>query len=55
MQEICAGDWVGSLGWEVPPEIEMATHSNILAWEIPSTEETGELQSSGLQKELDMI
>ena len=46
--------WVQSLGQEDPLEKEMATHSNILAWEIPSTEEPGRLQSMGLQ-ELDMI
>ena len=32
-----------SLGWEDPPEKEMATHSSILAWEIPWTEEPGRL------------
>ena len=32
---------VQSLGWEDPPEKEMATHSSILAWEIPWAEETG--------------
>jgi len=31
--------WVQSLGWEDPLEEEMTTHSNILAWEIPWTEE----------------
>ena len=31
--------WVWSLGWEDPLEKEMATHSSILAWEIPWTEE----------------
>ena len=36
---------VQSLGQEDPLEKEMATHSNILAWEIPWTEETGGLQS----------
>ena len=35
------------LGWEDPLEKEMATHSNILAWEIPSTKEPGRLQSMG--------
>ena len=30
---------VGSLGWEDPPEKEMATHSSILAWRTPWTEE----------------
>ena len=36
--------WVRSLGWEDPPEKEMTTHSSILAWRIPWTEEPGELQ-----------
>ena len=36
---------VQSLGWEDPLEESMATHSGILAWRIPCTEETGELQS----------
>ena len=35
---------VRSLGWEDPLEKEMATHSNIFAWEILWTEETGRLQ-----------
>ena len=35
--------WVGSLGQEDPLEKEMATHSNILAWRIPWTEEPGGL------------
>ena len=39
-----------SLGQEEPLEKEMATHSSVLAWEIPWTEETGGLQSMGLQK-----
>ena len=38
------------LGQEDPPEQEMATHSNILAWEIPRTEEPGGLQSKGSQE-----
>ena len=42
--------WVQSLGHEEPLEKEMATHSNILAWETPWTEETDELQSMGLQR-----
>ena len=42
--------WVLSLGWEDPLEKKMATHSNILAWEIPWTEKPGELQSMDLQK-----
>ena len=41
---------VSSLGGEDPLEKEMATHSSILAWEIPRTEETGGLQSMGLQR-----
>ena len=44
---------VWSLGWEDPLEKEMATHSSILAWEIPWTEEPGGPQSTGSQ-ELDM-
>ena len=39
--------WVQSLGWEDPLEKETATHSSILAWEIPWTEEPGGLQSTG--------
>ena len=39
--------WVQSLGQEDPLEKEMATHSNILAWEIPWTREPGGLQSIG--------
>ena len=42
--------WVQSLGWEDPLEEEMATHSSILAWKIPWTEEPGGLQSMGLQR-----
>ena len=42
--------WVRSLGWEDPLEKEMATHSSILAWRIPKTDEPGRLQSMGLQK-----
>ena len=38
------------LGQEDPLEKEMATHSSILAWRIPLTEETGGLRSMGLQK-----
>jgi len=41
------------LGREDPLEEEMATHSSILAWEIPWTEEPGELQSMGVTQ-LDM-
>ena len=45
--------WVQSLGQEDTLAREMATHSSILAWEIPWIEEPGGLQSVGLQ-ELDM-
>ena len=44
------GTWVRSLGREDPLEKEMATHSSILAWRIPWTEEPGGLQSTGLQR-----
>ena len=46
-------DWVQSLGQEDPLEEEMATHSSIIAWEIPWREEPGGLQSMRSQ-ELDM-
>ena len=42
--------WVKSLGQEDPLEKETTTHSSILAWRIPWTEEPGELQSTGLQR-----
>ena len=42
--------WVQSLGWEDLLEKEMATHSSILAWKIPWTEEPGRLQSMGSQR-----
>ena len=42
--------WVRSLGQEDPLEKEMATHSSILAWRIPWTEEPGGLQPTGLQR-----
>ena len=42
--------WVRSLGQEDPLEKEMATHSSILAWRIPWTEEPGGLQSMGSQR-----
>ena len=42
--------WVQSLGWEDTLEMEMATHSSILAGEIPWTEEPGGLQTMGSQK-----
>ena len=46
VQETC----VQFLGQKEPLEKEMTAHSIILAWEIPWTEEPGELQSMGLQK-----
>ena len=42
--------WVRFLGWEDPLEKEMATHSSSRAWKIPWTEESGGLQSMGLQR-----
>ena len=42
--------WVPSLGWEDPLEKGMVTHSNILAWRIPWTEESGGLQSMGSKR-----
>ena len=42
--------WVQSLGQEDLLEKEMATHSSILAWEIPWTEKPGRLQSIGSQR-----
>ena len=42
--------WVQSPSWEGPLEKGMATHSSILIWEIPWTEEPGRLQSMGLQR-----
>ena len=42
--------WVRSLGWEDPLEEGMGTHSSILVWRIPWTEEPGRLQSMELQR-----
>ena len=42
--------WARSLGREDPLEEEMATHSSVLAWEIPWTEEPSGLQSMGSQR-----
>ena len=42
--------WVGALGQEDPLGKKMATHSSILAWEIPWTEEPSGLQSMGSQR-----
>ena len=41
---------VSSLGQKDPPEIEMATHSSVLIWEIPQTKEPDSLQSLRLQR-----
>ena len=46
-----AGDMGKIPGWEDPLEEGMATHSSILAWRIPWTEEPGGLQSIGLQSQ----
>ena len=43
--------WVQSLGWEDPQEECMATHSSILAWRTPQTEEHSRLQSIGSQSQ----
>ena len=45
-----AGDLGSTLGWEDPLEKEMATHSSILTWRIPWTEQPGGLQSMGSQE-----
>ena len=42
--------WVRTLGWEDPLEKGMATHSSVLVWRIPWTEEPGRLQSMGSQR-----
>ena len=42
--------WIQFLGWEDPLEKGMTTHSSILAWRTPWTEEPGRLQSMGLQR-----
>ena len=52
MQEV-QETWVWFLGQEDPLEKEIATHSSVLAWEIPRTEEPGELDPWG-SKESDM-
>ena len=46
-----AGGLCSSLGWEDLLEKGMATHSSIVAWEIPWTEEPGKLQFMGLQSQ----
>ena len=42
--------WIRFLGWEDPLEKGMATHSSVLAWRIPWTEEPGRLQSMRSQR-----
>ena len=42
--------WGRFMGWEDPLETDMATHSSILAWRTPWTEEPGRLQSMGSQE-----
>ena len=50
-ESACSAGDLGSIpGWEDPLEKEMATHSRILGWKIPRTEEPGRLQSMGLQR-----
>ena len=48
--EFTESQGVRSLGWEDPLEEEMATHSSILAWKIPWTEQPSGLQSMGSQR-----
>ena len=48
MQEMWRESRIQSLGWEDPLEEGMATHSSILAWRTPWTEEPGGLQPMGL-------
>ena len=50
VKNLTAAPQVQPLGQEDPLEKEMATHSGILAWRIPRTEEPGGLQSTGLQR-----
>ena len=42
--------WVQSLGWKDPLEEGMATHSSILAWTVPWTEDPGGIQSMGSER-----
>ena len=50
VRNLSAMQTVQSLGQEDPLEKEMATHSSMLAWRIPWTEEPGRLQSMGMQR-----
>ena len=53
-ESVCQAEGAGLiLGWKDPLKKEMATHSNILAWRIPWTEEPDRLQSMGSQRESD--
>ena len=52
MQDLLPETQVQSLGREDPLEEEMATHSSILAWEIPGTGESGRATVHGVTKEL---
>ena len=47
--------WVRSLGWEEPLEKGMTTHSSILTWRIPWTDEPGRSYSPWVRKELDTM
>ena len=49
--EFTESQGVQSLGWEDPLEEEMSTHSSILAWKIPWTEQPSGLQSMGSQRD----
>ena len=49
-QPVMLETWIRSLGHGDPLEREMETHSSILAWRIPWTEEPGGLQSTGWQR-----
>ena len=50
-ESVCnAGDWVLSLSQKDPLEKRLATHSHVLAWRIPRTDEPGRLQSTGPQR-----
>ena len=49
-QPVMQDTWVQSLGWEDPLEKGMATHSSILAWRIPWTEEPARLKYMGSQR-----
>ena len=50
VRDVRDSSWVQSLGQEDSLEEDMATHSTLLAWEIPWTEEPSRLWSMGLQR-----